>query len=127
MERRHFIRAAASSVLLPSVLVSRGFSAPHTDDVHAFFDERFERARRAAAAWRDAERLLAVQGDVTPFWTPGLERSAREKALVLRGITVESFQFCLSVLLREHAVVDARVSRFDRNLLLWTMRTAPKT
>ncbi|HEY8519559.1 MAG TPA: hypothetical protein VIN61_05735, partial [Gammaproteobacteria bacterium] len=57
--------------------------------------------------------------------TVELERAIREQALTLRGVTTESFRFCPSVLLSDHAVVDARVSRIDRNLLLWTMRTSP--
>lgn len=127
MERRHFIQAAASSVLLPSLLAWPRLPPARADHVYAFVDERFERARRVAAAWRESGRLIAVQGDITPFWRRGLERAAREKALSLRGITTESFRFCLSVLLSEHGVVDARVSRVDQDLLLWTMRSAPKS
>lgn len=127
MERRHFIQAAASSALLPSVLVSSGLSALTADSFDfAFFDERFERARQVTAAWRGSDRLLAVQSDVTPFWRDGLERAIRGQALALRGVTTESFLFCLRVLLSEHAGVDARVSRLDRNLLLWSMHTTPK-
>nr|PZN80563.1 MAG: hypothetical protein DIU56_02665 [Pseudomonadota bacterium] len=127
MERRQFIQAAASTALLPSVLTLPAFSASLTGPYrYAFFDERFERARQVAAAWSESARLLAVHGDVTPFWTEALAREVREKSLTLRGVTTGSFHFCLGVLLSEHAFVDARVSRVDRNLLLWTMHSSPK-
>ena len=93
---------------------------------YAFFDERFEEARRLAASWSGLNPLIEVQGDITPFWSNGPDRTTRERPLKLRGVTTESFQFCLRILVAEHADLDAQVSRLDRNLLLWTMCTTPK-
>jgi hypothetical protein len=41
----------------------------------------------------------------------------------MQGVTTESFHFCLKVLLSDQARVHAQVSRIDRDLHLWTMRT----
>jgi hypothetical protein len=90
-----------------------------------FFDERFAQARRYAASWPTAGRLVAVQGDITPFWKDGLDRLLSEHPLRLRGVTMESLRFCLQTLSSEHASVEAQASRFDRNLLVWTLFTTP--
>ncbi len=124
MKRRHFIQAA-TSLALPVVLNSQPAFASSIllAGNWAFFDERFEPAHRTAAAWTDTSRLVAVQGDVTQMWSRDLERLARTHPLSLRGVTAESFHFCLRVLLSEQASVEFQASRFDRNLYLWTMRT----
>jgi hypothetical protein len=129
MKRRHFIGAATASVLAPVVLESQSFqalAAVSRPDDFAFFDERFEGARRAAASWTAPDRAIAVQGDVTSLWIGRLDRATRERALQLRGVTTESFRFCLGILVSEHARFDLSVSRIDRDLVLWTMRTIPK-
>jgi hypothetical protein len=128
MKRRHFIHAAAASLLLPVDLKARGASpaAGSPDLDYAFFDERFCNARRIAASWSASNGPLRVRGDITPLWTNGLDRTTRERPLALRGITTQSFQFCLRVLAAEHAHIDVQSSRIDRDLFLWTMRTTPK-
>jgi len=55
---------------------------------YIFFDERFQKARRIAASWSASDRLIGVQGDVTPWWTNGLDRTTREYPLNLRGDNV---------------------------------------
>lgn len=130
MERRHFIRATTASLLLPAVVepwcppALAALSPTHDD--YAFFDERFETARRLASSWSAATAPISVQGDVTAVWTDGLDRAAPERRLQLRGVTTESFRFCLGVLVGEHAHIGLQVSRLDRNLFLWMMRTTPK-
>jgi hypothetical protein len=129
MKRRHFIRAATASVLLPAALESRCLPAlaalsPHDD--YAFFDERFEQARRVVASWPAANECIPVQSDITSVWSDGLHRATRERALHLRGVTTDSFRFCLGVLVSELADFDLHVSRLDRNLFTWTMRTTPR-
>jgi len=126
MKRRHFIRSASALVLVPAALESPCFAALPPPDDYAFFDERFGDARRLAASWWASNEPFAVQGDITPLWSSGLDRVTRERALQLRGITTDSFRFCLDILVREHADVAVRVSRLDRNLFLWTMRTTPR-
>jgi len=129
MKRRHFIHAATASVLLPvaatqcvAALASLSRSADYV-----FFDERFARARRIAALWSASDRLIAVHGDVTPVWSNGLDRATATHPLHLRGLTTESFFFCLRILAAERADLDVQASRFDRNLFLWTIRATPKT
>jgi len=128
MKRRHFIHAAAATLLLPADMKPRAAVLP-TDLQnldYAFFDERFPRAGRVAASWSASNRLVGVHGDITPFWSNGLDRTTRERPLTLRGATTESFRFCLGILVAEHAHFDVQGSRLDRNLFLWTMRTTPK-
>jgi hypothetical protein len=128
MKRRDFIQSATSSVLLPSALTPCA-AAPATLAGSwdcSFFDERFAAAHRLAASWRAADRLIPVQSDITPLWSTGLDRMTREHSLALRGVTTESFHFCLRILAGEHAHCRAKVARLDRNLFLWTMSTTPR-
>ena len=129
MKRRHFIHAAMASVLLPAAATPCVAAlAPVSHNRHyIFFDERFQDARRITASWSASDHLIAVQGDITAVWSKGLDRATREHLLHLRGMTTESFLFCLRILAGEHANVDVEVSRFDRNLFLWTMCTRPKS
>ena len=128
MKRRHFIRAATASVLFPAVpralIATPKTLSPEWD--YVFFDERFQGARRLAAALSSATRLVAVQGDITELWRDELERMTRDRAVRLRGATTYSFLFCLRILIGEHSDLDLQVSRLDRNLYQWTMSTAPK-
>lgn len=129
MKRRHFIQAATGSVLFtaavePYCLLARAEHSPN--DNYTFFDERFEEARRVAASWSGSNRAIAVHGDITPLWNSQLDLATRKSRLRLRGVTTESFRFCLVTLVREHTDFDLDVSRFDRNLFLWTMHTTPK-
>lgn len=128
MKRRYFIGAATASVLIPMTVGSRSFQAfgamPRPDDL-AFFDERFEKARRIAASWAVSDRALAVQSDITSLWRGGLDAATRNRVMQLRGVTTEAFRFCLGVLVSEHASLNLSVSRIDRNLVAWTMQTHP--
>ncbi len=127
MKRRHFIHAAAASVLLPAAKPSLGALATLSIRWdYAFFDERFQSAHRVAATWSTENEPIPVQSDITALWSNGLDRLARRQTLNLRGVTTASFHFCLKVLLSEHANLDALVSRLDRNLLLWRLLTTPK-
>ena len=69
IRRRHFIGGSAASLLAalewPSL---SALAASHPHDDYAFFDERFEKARRIAASWPASIGSVAVQSDITP-WT----------------------------------------------------------
>jgi hypothetical protein len=125
MQRRHFIRAAASSALLAAGVVPGAAPRTTTRD-YFFFDDRFANARRAAASRDAAHVRVAVQGDITQLWIHELEPLTRGGPLSLRGVTTESFLFCLRILSGEHADLDVRAARIDRNLIEWTVRTTPK-
>lgn len=55
-----------------------------------------------------------------------LIRAPRERALLLRGVTTESFRFCAAILVGDHAKTEMHVSRLDQDLVAWTLRTTPK-
>jgi hypothetical protein len=126
MQRREFFQMAAAALWLP-MAARPGLAALPANPLHdyLFFDERFPRARQLASGWARSGRPLGVQSDVTAAWNGGLDRMVRARPLLMRGVTVNSFLFCLKVLVSEHAVLDARELRLDRNLLHWSMYTAP--
>jgi hypothetical protein len=129
MKRRHFIQAAMASVLLPASArpCTAALATVWRNRDFIFFDERFQKARRLAASWAAANQVIGVHGDITALWTNGLERLTRHHPLHLRGVTTDSFLFCLRILAGEHANLDIQVSRLDRNLFEWTMHASPKT
>ena len=129
MQRRRFIHATAASLLFPVAVKSRavGLAAVAQYPDYLFFDERFYRARRLAASWTASRQVIGVQSDITTLWTKHLERDTSRRLLHLRGITTESFLFCLRILAEEHANLDLEVKRLDRNLLLWTISATPKS
>jgi hypothetical protein len=130
MKRRQFIHTAAAAALFSAVAWARmgaGAGAGSAQRRHyVFFDDRFQRARRAAASWSTWNRPIGVQADVTPLWRNGLDRVTREHPFQLHGVTTTSFLFSLKILVAEHASLEIQESRLDRDLLLWTMRTTPK-
>jgi len=128
MQRRSFIHAAAASVLLPAAAKPALAALADASDRHdyIFFDERFAKAQRIVASWAASTRPTPVHSDVTALWNGGLDPVTRDHVLRLRGVTTQSFLFCLRVLATEHAHVDARVSRLDRYLFAWTLDTTPR-
>ena len=126
MNRRHFVQAGMSSLLLPNAVMAVPPDAPSGGWPawdYFFFDERFADARRLAGELSGTTELTPVQGDVTGIWTGGLERASLTAPMTMKGVTTESFYFCLKILLSDQARVDAQASRIDRDLHLWTIRT----
>ena len=127
VNRRHFIGGSAATLLASAALGWPQLSAlAASRGDYAFFDDRFEMARRIAAAWPAANRSIAVRNDITA-WRDLLDAAPRQRALLLRGVTTESFRFCAEILLSESARVDLQTTRLDQNLVLWAMCTTPKT
>lgn len=120
MKRRRFIQVATASAIFPTAL-----AVTWRKWDYVLFDERFARARRAAAWGSGSSRLIGVRSDVTAFWCGELDRMARRHCLSLRGVTTDAFLFCLRVLLAEHANLDVQVSRLDLNLLSWSLHASP--
>ena len=116
-------------VLLPTIarpcMAALQAAVPRRD--YVFFDERFHKARAVAVSWAASDRPIGVQGDITPVWTNELNRMTCDHRLRLRGVTTESFLFCLRILAGERANLEVQVERLDRNLLQWTIHTTPKT
>ena len=90
---------------------------------HFFYDERFAAARRLARELARVIEPTPVQGDITYIWTAGLGRASLVAPMTMRGVTTESFYFCLKILLADQASVDANFERIDQDLYLWTIRS----
>jgi DICT domain-containing protein len=124
MNRRLFVQAGVTSLFIPNALIAA--SAPSPDGLawnYFFFDERFAEARRLAKKLSGTTEPTPVQGDITGIWTNELGRASLAAPMTMKGVTVESFYFCLRILLADQARVEAQVSRIDRDLYLWTIRT----
>ena len=120
------MQAGVSSLLLPNAVLAVPSDAPSRAWPawdYFFFDERFAEARRLAGELSGAIEPTPVQSDVTGTWTGGLGRASVAAPMTMKGVTTESFYFCLKILLSDHARVDAQVTRIDRDLHLWAMLT----
>lgn len=121
ISRRAFLEGA-SAITAIGVILPRAHSASPASGVEVFFfDERFAQARKLAErlVWSD---LTPVQADVTPIRKMALKRVAQSPSAIFRGITTESFHFCLSTLLREHTRIETHIERVHRDLYLWSLR-----
>jgi hypothetical protein len=124
MNRRRLIQAATSALFVPGAVTLARASATESPASDYFFcDERFAKARRLAAELSGCTALTPVQGDITDLWNTHLGSASRRSSLYLRGVTTESFYFCLKIMLGERASLDAWVARLDRDLYLWTILT----
>ena len=89
-----------------------------------YFDERFAEARRRAGYWSGSSLPIPVQGDVTAIWVGGL---ARASIIVAAGDVWSHHRILLFLSARSFSNDQARawsdVSRIDRDLHLWTIRT----
>lgn len=126
MDRRLFVQASVSSLLLPTTVLAVPSGATGRSQAtrdYFFFDERFAAARRLAGERSIFADPTPVQGDVTGIWTSELRAANLATALRMQGVTTESFYFCLRILLSDQARPEAQVRRIDRDLHLWTLRT----
>ncbi len=96
-----------------------------------FYDERFVQARvianRLAGQFADKSALTPVNGDLTAPWVGELVSTASQGSLSLRGVTTESFYFCLKTLLQSHSVTATHIERADRDLHAWEITTGVTT
>lgn len=129
MKRRKLIKTALSLPLIPygfsTAIAALPDETPVTGDI-IFYDERFPEARRLAEQWAPADFIMPVRGDVTGIWNDDLKRACRQSPRNLHGVTTESFHFCLEIMLRSHAVVEKHITRIDRDLHRWTIRSYNK-
>ena len=126
MNRRLFVQAGVSSLLIPSAMIAALANAPGPDGPvwdYFYFDERFADARRLARALSGATEPTPVQADITGIWTGGLAQARFAAPLAIKGVTTESFYFCLKILLADQGRIEAQVNRIDQDLHLWTIRT----
>ena len=68
-----------------------------------------------------------VNGDITATWLRDAGLASSDRALALRGVTTESFHFCLKTLLQTHAHVETQIERVSNDLYSWSIKTTPKT
>ena len=123
MNRRRFLRTASTTLLLPLHAAFAASQAGNPDTDFFFYDERFAAAGNLAMALSGGCETVPVQSDMTDIWRAGLKRAALQGHLVLRGVTTESFHFCLRTMLADGARVESQISRVDRDLHLWTIRS----
>jgi hypothetical protein len=90
-----------------------------------FHDERFASAADLARGLNAACGLTPVRSDITPLWQAQIRAAARSDALLLAGVTTESFHFCLTRLLQTLGPVQAESRRVDQDLHAWTIAFQP--
>jgi hypothetical protein len=126
VKRRLFVQAGVSSLLIPNAMLAASVQMQGGEEFassYFFFDERFTEARRLARAFSGTNDPIPVHSDITALWTGQLKRASRAAPMIIKGVTTESFFFCLKILLADQARVDAQVRRIDQDLHLWTMRS----
>jgi len=126
VNRRTFVQGGVSSVVVAHAsTVSAALASTEVGRAwdYVLFDERFAEARRLAAALSGITVPTPMQADITAIWTRELAPASLVAPLTMAGVTTESVYFCLKILLADQARVDAQVSRIDRDLHLWTLRT----
>lgn len=125
MKRRTLIQAALSSLAIPMTAfgAAAGPATGRFNETRFYYDERFPKARRLAGQLSEPALTIPVTGDITPIWNAGLKHADSRSPLTLRGVTTESFHFCLKVLLQSRATVETEINRIDGDLYLWSIRT----
>ena len=125
MNRRRFLQAASTALLLP---FHEAFAASRTRQSHAdyfFYDTRFGLDAARAETLSASAQIIGVQSDVTGIWKGVLSLACRQGPVVMRGVTTESFHFCLRTMLADSARVESRISRVGRDLHEWTIHSRP--
>lgn len=129
MKRRLFLKTSLASTLAmtlsPAGAALLGENAASADMF--FYDERFAQARAISSRINGAISLTPVTSDVTALWTQQLNSLSRQAPLCLRGVTTESFYFCLKTLLQSHAGLKTRVERVSKDLYAWSISTTLTT
>ena len=125
MKRRLFLKASASSLLAAPVATHAKSTPETTGATKIFYDVRFREAAILAKRLPHSgdAPLSPVNGEITAPWVAALQNLSRRRSLVLRGVTTESFYFCLKTLLQSRGLVAARIERVARDLHAWEIRT----
>lgn len=126
MKRRLFLKSSASSLIAaPALAQAQGKQAFTNATDRIFYDARFRDAATFASrlSHAGAEALTPVNGDITAPWVAELQTLSRRRSLVLRGVTTESFYFCLKTLLQSRGLAHAHIERVARDLHAWEIRT----
>jgi len=121
-----------SFLLQSSAVLAGGVTAAHAVAAHPacgaadflYYDDRFAEAARLVRKLAVDLEPTAVQADITAVWNAGLCAASQISPLTLRGVTTDSFHFCLKVMLEERVGLESHVDRIDRDLRLWLIRTS---
>jgi hypothetical protein len=130
MNRRRFMKALSSTLLLPlspALNASAWSSSDKLQSDQFFYDDRFAGARKLALELACPGEIIPVQSDITDIWRAGLNRVCRQGPMVMRGVTTESVHFCLRTMVADCAEIESQISRVDRDLYLWTIKSEPTT
>jgi len=132
MKRRLFLQSSVSSALVaPAFAHANPYQHDASTAGRLFYDERFAQARvianRLARQSADKGALAPVNGDLTAPWVGELRAAASHGALRLRGVTTESFYFCLKTMLQPHGVTATHIERVGRDLHAWEITTGVAT
>ena len=97
----------------------------HTGAVsHVFVDERFSGAVVIARRIAPFQKLTPVNGDISLRWLEDHALVSPTRPLSLRGVTTESFYFCVKTLLQSRGLAHAHIERATNDLHLWEIETS---
>ncbi|WP_133162311.1 hypothetical protein [Hyphococcus luteus] len=124
MDRRLFVKTAVSSVAASQTVLPAAASFLRTGAPdRIFYDARFSEALKMAGALAGQGRLTPVASDVTALWRGDLASLSRAAPLTLKGVTTESFYFCLKTLLQAQGPLESNIERVSKDLYAWSVRT----
>jgi hypothetical protein len=125
MNRRDFLGSSLASLTLACGGATLALSGSSNSEVvhYIFYDERFQAAEHLAKQITESVEAIPVQGDVTPVWNGELKFACRESALLLAGVTTESFYFCLKTLMQSHTGLALSTDRISQDLIAWSIRS----
>jgi len=129
MNRRFFIKSTFASLIIPSGFSFAADLLKKTDSKpsdYIFYDERFFEARQIAGKLSNTSPMIPVRGDITEIWNSGLNCACTQSHLMMRGVTTESFYFCLKVMVGSIAGMESQVIRINRDLFLWNIQSINK-
>lgn len=132
MKRRLFLQSSVSSALAaPALAHAKPFQRDAGVTDRIFYDERFTEARvianRLAGFVANKPAITPVNGDLTAQWVDELVTAAMKGSLSLRGVTTESFYFCLKTLLQSRGVTATHIERVGRDLHAWEFTSGVTT
>ena len=126
MNRRLFIKGTILSLVFPSHIFmakESGLFMRSSIPDYFFYDDRFIKAQLLARKISDLDKLTPVQGDITSIWNTELRYQCSHSPFLLKGVTTESFYFCLNRMAGPIGKVGSQVRRIDRDLFFWEIHS----
>ncbi|WP_428408870.1 hypothetical protein [Hyphococcus sp.] len=126
MKRRLFLQSSVSSIVAAPALAHTGSQGGVNASGSFFYDTRFDEARGIARSVSPFGSLTPVNGDLSAEWVKEVIHAAAKSPQTFRGVTTESFYFCLRTLLQPRRIASAHIERVGRDLYAWEIRTTSK-